>query len=85
MKRIVNITGDIAEVNEIDYNKVSEGTPIFAKDHNGYLKGMVVHEKDGWILRTGGTTGATGFHETRRKCLISCIIHNYSFFVERNS
>lgn len=57
---------------------VGEGTPIFAK-RNGVLTGMVVYEKGkGWILRTGGTLGCDGHHETRRKCMESAS-SNYGY------
>ena len=61
---------------------VDEGTPIFAKK-DGKLKGMVIHDrKRGWKLSLGGAFGATGYHGTRRECLISCLEYGYEFFVE---
>jgi len=61
---------------------VNEETPIFAKK-NGKLGGMVIQEREGgWILKIGGICGATGYHGTRRECLISCLEYGYEFFVE---
>jgi len=60
---------------------VDEGTSIFAKK-NGKLEGMVIHVREGWILKIGGVCGATGYYDTRRECLISCLEYGYEFFVE---
>jgi len=60
---------------------VDEETPIFAKK-NGKLEGMVIHVREGWILKIGGVCGATGHYDTRRECLISCLEYGYEFFVE---
>ena len=45
---------------------------------------MVVKEGDeGWIVRTGGNTGATGHHKILRKCIESTYIENlgWDFYV----
>jgi len=55
--------------------------PIFAKK-DGVLKGMIVKECDGWILRIGGSTGATGWHATLDECILSCLEYGYEFFTE---
>jgi hypothetical protein len=48
----------------------------------GKLKGMLVHEiHQGWILRLGSNTGATGHHESLRACIEANLEH-YSFFIE---
>ena len=65
----------------IPFFEVHEQKPIFAKQ-NEQLVGMAVHEEQGWILRIGGTLGATGHHETLEKCLKSCIEYGYTFFQE---
>ncbi len=77
MKRI------IIDKNEgtINLSDVDELSPVFAK-RGGILQGMVVKESEGWILRTGGTFGATGHHPTLRGCIESCAAHKYEFFVE---
>jgi len=60
-----------------------DGTePIFAKKGGGKLRGMVVKEEKGWILRLGGSAGATGWHDGLRECLESCVRHGHEFFVE---
>lgn len=64
----------------VNYSSVGENTPIFAK-LRGELKGMITKEGQGWILRIGGSSGANGHHETRRKCMASCLKYGYEFFV----
>ena len=66
----------------VSFSCVSEDTPIFAK-RAGELRGMVVHDKrQGWILRTGGPTGAYGYHETLEECLkVGEKDFNYTFHV----
>ena len=59
---------------------VDERTPIFAKKE-GELRGMIVKENDRWILKLGGSRGATGWHTTLRECLESCLIHGYEFLI----
>ncbi len=72
------------ESDEIELSEVYVCTPIFAKKE-GRFCGMLVKEDrtPGWILRTGGSNGASGYHETRRECLESCLLYNYTFFVEQ--
>ena len=67
---------------EIRLSEISEHDPIFAKNKEGKLCGMIVYEDEGWILKIGGSYGATGYHKTRQDCLQSCLIHGYTFFVE---
>lgn len=84
MKKIVlapRITESIAYLSE-----VTPSTPIFAKK-DGKLVGMIVNEvgvniNGSWILRLGGSFGATGHHETREKLIESALPHGYEFFVE---
>jgi hypothetical protein len=61
---------------------VDPNEPIFAKK-NGKLVGMITHEERGWIVRTGGCGGATGYHKTLMECMKSCLPHGYTFYVEQ--
>ena len=72
---------DLYEDNKIKLSDVCESDPIFAK-RKGKLRGMIVHEKNGWILRLGGECGATGNHGSLRKCIESCLEYDYTFHVE---
>ena len=65
----------------ISIEDVSEYAAVFAK-REGKFCGMIVKEEKngGFILRLGGTSGATGHHETLRKCIESCKCHGYEFF-----
>jgi hypothetical protein len=65
----------------IDLSSIYERHPIFAK-RDGKLIGMMVKDDEGWMVKLGGTSGATGHHETRRKCIESCLRHDYEFFTE---
>ena len=87
---ILNKKGDITmrkiilekvQPDTIPFGEVDQENPIFAKQ-NGELRGMIVEEDDGWILRIGGKSGATGIHKTLRKCIESCLCYNYEFFIE---
>ncbi len=65
----------------IRFSDINENDPIFAKQ-DGVLKGIVAHELSrGWILRTGGSVGATGHHPTLEGCIKSGLPHGYEFFV----
>ena len=66
---------------EIDLDDVRERMPIFV-EKQGKLAGMLVKEGRGWILRTGGANGVTGYHETRRACIQSALNYDYVFFIE---
>ena len=66
----------------IKLSDVNTRKPIFAKRH-GKLRGMLVLEDDGrWILRNGGSGGATGYHDSVETCIKSCLQYNYEFFTE---
>ena len=65
----------------IPLGEVNQHAPIFAKKDDKLI-GMVVKENDGWIVRIGGSAGASGHHETLRKCIESCFCHDYEFFIE---
>lgn len=76
MKRVA-IGANKTEVNLCD---IADHIPIFAKRSNK-LEGMVIQEDGRWILRLGGQSGATGWHDTRKECLLSCLQYHYDFFV----
>ncbi len=87
MKKVI-----LNDATTISLHDISEYTPIFAK-RGGVMAGMIVHETacgnedvdyedhHGWILRTGGSVGSTGFHKTREECIENCVVHNYEFYV----
>ncbi len=66
----------------IDFYDVKHQSPVFAK-RKDKLVGMVIQDqtKGKWILKIGGSSGATGYHETLRDCLESCVPYDYEFFV----
>ena len=65
----------------INFSLLDKSTPIFAKKDN-VLCGMIVQEPGkGWILRLGGSSGATGFYVTLRDCLSSCDRYEYEFYI----
>lgn len=66
---------------KIALSDVKVSTPIFAKK-NGKFIGMIVKEERGWILRVGGSIGATGHHNTIKECITSCLEFGHTFFVE---
>lgn len=55
--------------------------PIFAK-RDGKLQGMIVKERDKWILRLGGESASNGWHRSLRECIESNLKYDYTFFVE---
>lgn len=66
---------------EINISQISEEIPIFALRENMVI-GMVIHEKDGWIIRIGGCFGAAGNHNKRSDCIKSGIKYGYSFAID---
>lgn len=64
----------------IPFDSVNQDDPIFAK-RDGELRGMVVKEDRGWILRTGGSSGASGHYNVLRRCLESDMRFGYEFFI----
>lgn len=72
---------DECDRNTVKLSLVDQWTAIFAK-RDGKLEGMVVKEDSGWVLRTGGEAGATGYHPTIKGCLESCIQYGYEFYIE---
>ena len=76
MKRIII---DEEDRNTIKLSELNQYVPIFAKRHDTFV-GMIVKENAGWILRTGGSSGATGHHSSLRECIENCLKHDYEFF-----
>lgn len=67
---------------EINFDNVSEYEPIFAK-RDGKLRGMVIKEAQGWILRIDGRTGSSGHYNSLLECLKnSSILHHYTFYTD---
>lgn len=64
----------------IPFSKVTDDEPIFVKNTEGSLIGMIVKEDKGWIIRTGYDTGYSGYWKT----LEQLIENNPSleFFIE---
>ena len=69
--------------NTIRLDDIMGAVPIFVKGSTGKLIGMVVLENTkGWIVKLGGNLGATGYHETRKECVQSCLKLKYEFFID---
>jgi hypothetical protein len=80
MKRIILPDSTLTKTS-IDFKDINDTSPIFV-EHEGRLIGMVLKEKDGWIIRIGRSLGATGHHESLRGCLLSGVKHGYIYFIE---
>jgi len=78
MKRVA-LEGD-AVVRE---ETIKDSTPIFAK-RNGKLSGSVIKDARGWSLSLGGGVRATGYHNTRKKCIEAGIEYGHTFYVEED-
>jgi len=65
----------------INFDEVTQNMPIFAW-RDGKLSGMIVHEEDGWILRTGGDKGSSGYHKTLRNCIEIDMSLRFDFYTE---
>ena len=80
-KHMKKIIIDKDNVDTIQYSQIDDTLPIFAKKDN-VLCGMIVQEPGkGWILRLGGSSGATGFYGSLRECLSSCDRYEYEFYI----
>mgnify|MGYP001176774201 CR=1 FL=1 len=66
---------------EIDISEIDECEPIFAKQ-DGKLRGMIIKEDEGWILKIGPESGATGHYKSRQACIESCLEYDYTFYIE---
>ena len=64
----------------INLDEIHMDTPIFAYK-NGVLKGLIVEEDKGWILRLGGSLGSNGHYPTREECMARALRDfNYAFY-----
>ncbi|MBA7653453.1 hypothetical protein ES703_61302 [subsurface metagenome] len=68
MKKV--ILDELQDPKVIFLSGIGYGIPIFLI-RDGMVKGLLVKEKDGWIVRLGEGVGSTGFHETREAALKS--------------
>ena len=66
---------------EVSFYQIHQSVPVFAKKGEK-LKGMVVKEDKGWILRTGGVRGAYGHNQSLFECLRSGTLYGFTFFIE---
>ena len=66
---------------EVSFYSVNPNVPVFAKKGEK-LKGMVVKEDKGWILRTGGIRGAYGHSDSLFECLRAGRTYGFTFFIE---
>jgi hypothetical protein len=69
------------ESKTVPLSELGSTKPIFAKKY-GKLRGMVVRDFCGWILRIGGSSGAYGYSDTIEECIRDGLNHNYEFYVE---
>lgn len=70
-----------ADSDTIEFSKIKQSDPIFAKK-NGSLAGMVVREQgSGWITKIGGGAGVSGHHDGLKDCLRRGQELGYEFFV----
>ena len=65
----------------INLLEVPEDTPIFAKK-GGKLRGMMVKEGGGWIIRTGGEFSSSGWYSSRKECIKKDSGFGFEFFIE---
>ncbi len=69
MKRITIERPKVIPDEPLYLDRVSENTPIFAK-WGDRIKGMVIKEGAGWVLRTGGSNrGYCGHYRGRTELL----------------
>ena len=78
MRRIILDRADPATV---PFSAVNQCGLILAKVGDR-IKGVVVKEANGWIVRIGGSAGANGHHNSLRECIESCLEYGYEFFTE---
>ena len=69
----------------IDFCDVDPGAPIFATKESGEICGMVVNEKQGWIVRIGGSKGVAGHYPDLKECLFRGAEYNYTFLIGENN
>jgi len=68
---------------KVELSEIGEDAPIFAY-RNGELRGMVVKEEEGWIVKVGAFGhaygGSYGYLGTREKCVqVGVDGYNYTF------
>jgi len=69
--------------NTVSLEEVHATKPIFARNEDGELCGMIIHEKDGWIVKVGGSCGSYGHRGTRRELIEYGILNmRYTFHVD---
>ena len=72
----------IEEKKEVSLGEIDSGAPIFVKE-DGKLIGMVIKNKKGWIVMTGGASGSFGYRKTREECIEYGMEEmGYEFFIE---
>lgn len=74
MKKIIISNADAVHIEDLP-----EHNPVFAKKHDN-LRGMIVRNKNGWILMIGGANACDGYHSTRKQAMQSAATHGYEFF-----
>ena len=78
MRKLINM--ELPDRNTINFDDISEVTPIIAMKNNE-LAGVVVKEPEGWILRLHDKYASNGYHATRRECVLSCLQYGYEFYI----
>ncbi|MBA7636654.1 hypothetical protein ES703_44275 [subsurface metagenome] len=66
MKKVILNKPEDSEI--ILLSHVGFNVPIFLIQ-DGIVRGLVVEEKDGWIVSLGGKMNSAGFHETREAAI----------------
>lgn len=66
----------------ISIHDVDAREAIFAKQ-NGRFVGIVIEENKEWVLRLGGSSASTGYHETFEKCIADALPRGFTFYVDR--
>jgi len=62
------------------YDVSSDDTVFGIKEKDNHV-GMIIKERDGYILRFSDGTGSTGHHSTIQKCIEQDHNFGYEFFV----
>lgn len=65
----------------VNVKNVDITTPIFAKK-NGKIKGMLVKEDHGWVLRFPSGIGPGGHQWSRGVCIEAGLKFGFEFFTE---
>lgn len=67
--------------NDIFINDLDDDIPIFAIE-NGKIRGMFIHESNGWIIRYPDGCGCSGHHNKREECARSAKSFGLTFCIE---